>query len=353
MINANVTIIVPVFNVAQYILELYHSLQMDKYNFQLIFVDDGSTDNTMDELIKLQSKMKNADITVIQQKNSGPSSARNTGILRATKEYIMFIDGDDLLTENGPKIIVSQSLFNVDVIVMAEFVDASISGETVQLIDNKNRADLMSSVINKSSGIFHNDDFVEGKSVSKLFKTDFLKKNNIIFDEQINYAEDTLFDLQVIRYAHEVHFEHTGIYLYRNNPESITHIKSRVNYFENDSRYLFEMLKVIEAEKINIDDVALSNYLSLWIYKMFVQWMASGKSIVILKKNMNELWKIVPRETLFVKSNGIFNFHIIICKMLYNNNFTLTIVIYKIASLIKLILRRFKNKKIESKFKLL
>ena len=91
-----VSIIVPVYNVEEYLRECVDSILNQTYSdVEVILVDDGSTDqsgNICDEYAKMDSRIK-----VIHKKNGGVSAARNTGIGEASGEYLMFVDSDDAI----------------------------------------------------------------------------------------------------------------------------------------------------------------------------------------------------------------------------------------------------------------
>lgn len=102
--NPFFSIIVPAYNVENYILECIESvLTQDFQDFELILVDDGSTDETS-KICDKHAKEK-PQITVIHQANSGLSGARNTGIERASGEYLILLDGDDYLTSGALRAI--------------------------------------------------------------------------------------------------------------------------------------------------------------------------------------------------------------------------------------------------------
>lgn len=92
-----VSIVVPVYNVEQYLNQCLESLKNQTYkNLEIILVDDGSTDNSgimCDEFAK-----KNNNVIVIHQKNQGLSGARNSGVIRSSGEYITFLDSDDWIS---------------------------------------------------------------------------------------------------------------------------------------------------------------------------------------------------------------------------------------------------------------
>ena len=89
---AKISIIIPTYNSAQYICEAIESVLNQTYkDFEIIVVDDGSTDNTKEVIKPYLNKIK-----YIYQQNSGPSAARNRGIKEAKGEYIAFLDADDI-----------------------------------------------------------------------------------------------------------------------------------------------------------------------------------------------------------------------------------------------------------------
>ena len=91
--NPSVSVIIPTYNRADIILETIESVFNQTYqNFEIVIVDDGSSDNTKEVI----ENLKNPRIKYIYQKNSGPSAARNNGIKNAKGELIAFLDSDDL-----------------------------------------------------------------------------------------------------------------------------------------------------------------------------------------------------------------------------------------------------------------
>ena len=94
MYSPEVSVIVPVYNVEAYLAQCIDSILAQDYrNFELILVNDGSTDNS--GAICERYAAQDRRIRVITQENSGPSTARNTGIKAACGKYIVFVDADD------------------------------------------------------------------------------------------------------------------------------------------------------------------------------------------------------------------------------------------------------------------
>ena len=105
-IERKISIIVPVYNVGKYIEACIQSVKMQTCsNFECIIVDDGSNDGTLDiihELVDDDCRFK-----VYHQDNRGVSEARNTAISHATGEYLVFLDGDDLLQQDAVDIVLN------------------------------------------------------------------------------------------------------------------------------------------------------------------------------------------------------------------------------------------------------
>lgn len=113
--SALISIIIPAYNVKPYIGDCVDSVLNQKYdNFEIIIIDDGSTDGTgefCDELCKTDSRIR-----VIHKKNEGPSAARNVGVQSAKGSYISFVDSDDKVSPDYLRVLYENAVkFNADV----------------------------------------------------------------------------------------------------------------------------------------------------------------------------------------------------------------------------------------------
>src|SRR5690625_5303877 len=98
MSEVKVSVIIPVYNVEQYISECVISLlKQDLLDSEFIFINDGSLDSSI-EILKQYSDHR---IRIVNQCNSGLSAARNTGIKESKGKYILFLDSDDYLMKNN------------------------------------------------------------------------------------------------------------------------------------------------------------------------------------------------------------------------------------------------------------
>ena len=107
MEKSKVTIIVPVYNIENYLPHSVKSIQQQTYsNLEIILIDDGSSDNS--GLLCDQYANSDNRIHVIHKENSGLSDARNTGIDNATGEFLLFIDGDDYIDKEMVQLLLER-----------------------------------------------------------------------------------------------------------------------------------------------------------------------------------------------------------------------------------------------------
>ncbi|WP_143812037.1 glycosyltransferase family 2 protein, partial [Oenococcus oeni] len=96
-----VSVIMPVYNVAGFVLQSIKSVINQSYHyFELIIVDDGSSDNSLQIIKKFLSQNPDPRVKLYYKKNGGLSEARNFGLARANGYYIYFIDSDDFIEKN-------------------------------------------------------------------------------------------------------------------------------------------------------------------------------------------------------------------------------------------------------------
>ena len=117
MLNVDISVIMPVYNAQKYLEESLNSILCQTFDdFELIIIDDGSTDNSYE--ICERYKEKDERIIVIHQINQGPSVARNIGIKKAIGKYIVFCDSDDILDKNALSLLYNaMEKYNADLAI--------------------------------------------------------------------------------------------------------------------------------------------------------------------------------------------------------------------------------------------
>ena len=106
MVSMNtITFLITVYNKERYIAKVIESLKSISGNFikEFIIIDDGSTDSSLEIIRQQTASLKNT--LIITQKNQGPAIALNKGISLSSGDYVFFVDGDDIIEENGPRLL--------------------------------------------------------------------------------------------------------------------------------------------------------------------------------------------------------------------------------------------------------
>lgn len=201
-------IIVPVYNVENYIERCINSIIKQSYtNFILILVDDGSNDNSLNICKKYSSIDKR--VKVISQKNKGVSSARNKGIEFCQSEYLCFIDSDDYVESDYLNNFVENLYDDSDLIFQG--INKCYKDKIEKIIPQKGiycRDELLNGIsdINKFS--------IFGYVCTKLYKTEIIKKNKLVFNNNIKISEDRIFALQYLYYCNKLYVVNKSSYNY-------------------------------------------------------------------------------------------------------------------------------------------
>ena len=187
--NRLISVIVPIYNGRQYINKLFDNFSKQSYtNFELVLIDDGSTDGTS-ELIKDEREKHKLKIYFYSQKNKGVSSARNLGILKAKGDYICFCDVDDCYDT-----LYIESL-------LAPFLNNDIDVSVCDLRNVFYNHDQNKKCISTNCTRIH---YIDNFSFYKMFlffkvvpvhcclmiRRTFLIDNKLFFSEGYNYGED-------------------------------------------------------------------------------------------------------------------------------------------------------------------
>ena len=188
------SVIIPVYNGEKYLSRCFNSLKNQTFSdWQAIFVDDGSTDNSGKILDKYADKDKR--IMVIHKKNMGVSAARNDGIKKAKGIYIHFMDVDDDVDSDYYESMLKVA--NNSDIVCSGFV--SNSKYSSNLIYKKKH--ILKTLFGK---LFWSQALIKSFVWRYLFKTEFIKKNKLQFDTGLISQEDAVFVLNAFLVANQI-----------------------------------------------------------------------------------------------------------------------------------------------------
>lgn len=194
------SIIIPIYNVEDYIDKCVSSVLGQNYsNFEVILVNDGSTDNSAKKACEYTRR--DARVQLINKENGGLSDARNVGLERATGDYIIFLDSDDYW-KDGTLSSIENSLNNKesDIVVFGFDVD-TYNPEGVLVSSRKVTSDSL--YINKKNIISIKDKSFLGYAWNKAYKAS-LFTDDILFDKGVSYIEDVLFNAKIFDKAKSV-----------------------------------------------------------------------------------------------------------------------------------------------------
>lgn len=223
--NPIFSIIVPAYNVADYIEKAIDSCLNQKNisgsEYEIIVINDGSTDDTLQKLSKY-NHINN--IKLISQTNSGLSATRNKGVSQASGQYILFLDGDDWFVPDALSILKS-NISEVDVVIFS--MTYCFPGEKP---------------INNSLGLKHDFIYTSDKLLkdtigrsqfqscpapTKCYKSDLFKEKGLSFIEGILH-EDGPFYLECLSKSNKIKYIEEFLYCYRQQrPGSITTSKRK------------------------------------------------------------------------------------------------------------------------------
>lgn len=221
--NIQISVVLPIYNVANYLDECVKSVLNQSYaDFELILVDDGSTDGS--QTLCDQYKQKDKRIIVIHQKNGGLSSARNTGIKCAHGKYIALIDSDDYIAYDYIEQLYNAIVENSADISMCDFqkVTEDSKLKEIKILDQSENKHLIldkeETIKEVYNGNFHGIDFV---SWAKMYKLDLFRENNIYFPEG-KLHEDAFTTYKLFYLSHKIAYIDVPLYFYRIRNGSIT-----------------------------------------------------------------------------------------------------------------------------------
>lgn len=250
MVNnkTKVSIIIPVFNVAEYIEKcLYSVIQQKTDNIECLLVDDCGTDNSIAIAEKIINQY-NGPISfkvLHHDHNRGLSAARNTGIDNATGEYLFFLDSDDEIAENAIEALLSEAQERPDVEIIVgnmysvphnDFYELNLQHSPYRITGNHQIR----------NAFFCKQPLIPVMACNKLIKRDYIIKNKLFFKEGIIH-EDELWMFNTINHINNVSLINNYTYIRYLRPNSITTTSSQQNSANHMAKIILEILHKIAS----------------------------------------------------------------------------------------------------------
>ncbi len=241
----DISVIIPVYNVEKYLNECVDSLIKQKYDFskiEVILVNDGSPDNSLEICKEYESKYDN--IKVIDQPNSGVSVSRNNGIKAATGKYIMLLDSDDFLSKRAIKRIVSFFDAHYDEIDLLTYPLCLYDGKRSRVHNRYEEYD-------QGTGIYDLKKYIHLNQNTVNIVVKNLGNKKIYYDKDMMLSEDQKFNTETLMIKEKIGYVENAKYYYRrvgigassvkNNPyicfeDIISYNEWLLKHFKKDGR---------------------------------------------------------------------------------------------------------------------
>lgn len=257
--NIEISVIIPVYNVENYIYESLSSVAKQTFTqYELIVINDGSTDRSEKIIKEFMNEHKQMQIHYIYQENNGQSSARNRGIEVASGEYIYFFDSDDLIEENALEILYMKSNENnLDLLLF--------SGQSFYETQNAQTLKYKFDYLKKESypivlsgkemfvKLLENDDYSTSPCLYFVRKS-VLREKKLYFYEGIIH-EDALFTFQLILSVDRTMVINEVLFRRRVRLNSTMTANNHLKKFQGLTRVLIEM--DMFKQKIEIENMQL------------------------------------------------------------------------------------------------
>lgn len=285
-----ISVVVPVYNSAPYLRECIDSILSQTFkDFELILVDDGSTDDS--SVICEEFARLTTNLYVIHQPNGGASAARNRGISLAGGENITFIDSDDTVAPDFLEGLLeanSSDLACAGIVWQQPNKTSVTDGYTDARIYHLDREDDFTAVISLPRMT---------SPVAKLYKTDILQTYDMAFDPQLDYGEDRDFNLQYLARARTVSTSTNNAYYYRRGIATSLSVRKCTDCYANDCRYWLRLQRLFDDRKFY--SVSSKRLLAERLFHIVSDW-----SLRTLNEDrrVDEILNAIPDEEFWRKN---------------------------------------------------
>lgn len=301
-----ISIIVPAYNIADYLPRCLDSIINQTYkNLEIIVISDGSIDNT-NEIITKYAEKDNRIVPILKE-NTGVSDTRNKGLDIAKGDYIGFVDGDDYIEQDMFEILLSNAVkYDVDIshcgyqMVFPSKVDYYYNTGKKCEFDNAN-------------GIVEliKAEYIEPGAWNKLYKRDLLK--DIRFDTSLVESEDLLFNVQAFKKCNKSFYEDKPLYHYILRENSACTSSFNTKKTDNQISVLENIADILQEQIYN--DIINRRYILTLINNYRTSCMESVPQAsykeklkkVYREKKANDISKAKKIEVFFIlKMNFIY-----------------------------------------------
>lgn len=282
MKNIKLSIVLPVYQVEKYIADCLQSiLQIKSISYEIIIVDDGSTDKSI-EIAKSILAGKN-NVKFLSQSNQGLSAARNTGLKAASGEYIWFVDSDDMIDSHGIELVLTKDT------------------DTDIIINNFTKVKTQSSQVYTST-LSTNNIYTGAECLEKyylrqiltvvwrnLYRREFLLENNLLFFEGILY-EDVEWSPRTIFKAKSIKYTNINTYYYRTRSNSIVNSKFTSKHYNSIIEVANSLSTFIHKEELDTTQIkVVQDSISYFLLMAAVNNNSTNNNAILKFNSLNNI----------------------------------------------------------------
>lgn len=324
----DLSIIVPVYNAEKYLTSCVESIllsysKIENFSIEILFVNDGSKDSSIDILKALEKK--HSFIRIIDKKNEGVSVARNIALDSIQGDHVWMIDSDDLIHPDSLQLISEMlKVRDTDIIHFGYSQEVDVGVLKSYNLDDK----------------YLNVDSVDGISFLKsndgrlylwtnIYSMSYLTEHNIRFKGELRSLEDSLFNIQAFVKAKKVSFIPQLLYTYCYNPNSISRdhsldklimLKNSTLNVHDELLFILKNIKKLDSDEFKVVKLKLDKSVLGFFYSL----IALSYPISIVKDSLEsyELKKLYPlkfrtdsfKAELFKRCLNVKWFFLMLCK---------------------------------------
>ncbi len=291
-----ISVIIPAYNSERFLAETLDCLLGQTLkDIQIIIVNDGSTDGTANIIAEYAAK--NSNILSVFQENAGVSAARNNGINHAAGKYTLFVDSDDLLSENALEVIYDSLESTCADMALCRTMRFGYGGEEFNHIVDS---------LAKESAIDCFDKRLLWNFLisNKCFKTSVLKESGVRFPP-LKYSEDGAFTMQFVYAARpKIIGVYNAIFKYRRHTpkegfsvsQSIS--SELVSHFMQSLDIVYKAAEEVTGSEEYLQEIIYKNYAALITEFYRMLWKADNKTVNEIGAYCKELRDRMNKETL-------------------------------------------------------
>ncbi|MBB5333546.1 glycosyltransferase family 2 protein [Chryseobacterium koreense] len=311
-----VTVVIPVYNAEKYLDECVQSVLNQNFtDFEILLINDGSSDGS--GIICENYASKDSRVKVFHKKNGGVSTARNMGIEYAKGKWITFIDADDYIQENYFEVLNLKN--DTDWILLD--IKRDVFSDMGVGMDFENQVYEAAEFVNIYSLYPH---FPE--ACAKFFKNSIVKKSNLRFNTDLKFGEDSLFNLQYLKFCQIISTTNISKYIYRNGGGGLSKL---IQDIKNDTTLFQEIEKELEKHQYPVQfcqqtiRIPLTRYLKVLYSDKSI---SPANRLLLLRRNVEKYYNVCltvftnPKIRLFFAFARLTGFYCILDQVLSKLN---------------------------------